>query len=128
MPTWDETKDYLRTKYKLMKDEPTWIGLGFGFKVGEREVLQSMRVIRCEVEGLPAIDISGDIVASDKVPHEKALQRNMAFAIGGIAIHKDNYVLRATVLLDGLALDALDKVLVSLAREAARLRDSLANN
>jgi hypothetical protein len=128
MPTWDETREYLRSKYKLMKDEPTWIGLGFGFKLGDREVTQPVRVIKLEFEGLAALDISGDVTSADRVPHDKALARNMGFPLGGLAIHNNNYVLRATVLLDGLPFAALDKVLVHIAREAARLRDGVPAN
>lgn len=125
MPTWDDARSYLRTKYKLMKDEPTWVGLGFGFKIGDREVLQRISVESATIEKLPALVIWGDVVEATLVPHEKALARNMGFAIGGLAIHKGLYVLRASLPLDGLDWSTLDTVLVYLAREAGRLRDSL---
>ena len=123
MPTWDETREQLRTKYKLIKDDPAWIDLGFGFKVDDREVVQPVRIGPITVEKITGLVIWADVVESARVPTEKALVRNNGFAIGGLAIHQGRYVLRATVPLD-VSWDTFDTILQYLAREAARLRDS----
>lgn len=123
MPTWDDARQHLRTKYKLIKDDAAYVDLGFGFKADGREVVQPIRIGPIEVEKIAGLVIWADVVEATRVPADKALARNNAFAIGGLALHQGRYVLRATVP-DDASWDTFDAVLRYIAREAARLRDS----
>jgi hypothetical protein len=124
MPTWDDARQHLRTKYKLKKDDAACVDLGFGFRGDGRDVIQPIRIGPVAIEKTPALLIWADVVEAKRVPPEKALARNNAFTIGGLAIHQGRYVLRATLPLDALSWDTFDTVLHYIAREAARLRDS----
>lgn len=128
MPTWDETREHLRAKYKLMKDEPTWVGLGFGFKAKDREVTQRVHIEKHTIADMPAVMIVADVVEATRVPHEAALKRNMTFAIGGIAIHEGRYLVRVALPLANIEWSTLETVLEYIAREAARLRDTVPGN
>ena len=123
MPTWDDARQQLRTKYKLIKDDPAWVDLGFGFKVDNREVVQPIRIGPVSIEKTPALMIWADVVEASRVPAEKALARNNGFSIGALALHQGRYVLRATLPHD-VPWETFDTVLQYIAREAARLRDS----
>lgn len=127
MPTWTELRDQIQHKYKLTKDEPNWLGLQFGFHADNREIVQRVRIDHVTALGGPAIALLADIAEASRVPHKLALERNMSFEIGAIAINGDLYVARAVL---PLALDwpVIDAALVYLAREAARLRETIPAN
>ncbi len=123
MATWDEIREHLRSKYKLLNDDAAWIGLGFAFERESKTLHQRVRVEPRSVHGLPGVMIWCDVLPADKVPPQKALVRNMAFPIGALAIHEDLYVLVAVLPLDGVAWASFDVIIESLARDAANLRE-----
>lgn len=128
MATWDETREYIRGKYKVAMDEPTWIGLAFSFTLDGNEVGQRERIEPTTALGQPALLLWSDVVETNRVPNKLALQRNMSFEIGGLAISGDLYVLRVVLPLEGMSWSLLDEGLVYVAREAARLRAAVPAN
>ena len=121
MPTWEETREHLRTKYKLLNDDPAWIGVGFGFIRSGR--LQRVRIEPHAIGEIPGVRIWCDVLDASRVPEHIALARNMAFPIGALAIHEGIYVLVALLPLDGLVWSTFDTIIESLARDAASLRE-----
>ena len=127
MPTWTELRDQIKHTFKLTKDEPNWLGLQFGFHADNRDVVQRLRIDHVTALGGPAIALMADIAEASRVPHKVALERSMGFEIGGIAINGDLYVARAVL---PLALDwtVIEAAIIYLAREAARLRETIPAN
>ncbi|MGE0400622.1 MAG: hypothetical protein AB7T06_28185 [Kofleriaceae bacterium] len=125
MPTFDEIREHIKSKYKVAMDEPGWLGLAFSFTLDGRDVVQRERVEPATALGKPAVLMWSDIISHDKVPHKVALQRNGTFELGGVAISADLYVFRVVLPLDGLSFDTLDNAMVYVAREAARLREGI---
>ena len=127
MPTWDELRANLKEKYTLTKDEPRWVGLQFGFHLDNREVVQKLRIDRIDALGKPAIAMMADIAEATRVPHKLALQRSMTFEIGAIAMNGELYVARAVRPLS-VEWPVIDAAMTYLAREAARLRETIPAN
>ncbi len=125
MPTWEETRDHLRTKYTLMQEEAGWIGLGFALSIGGKEMKQHVRVENRTIGPIPALTIMCDVIEAARVPASKALERNYAFPIGGLVVHQGLMMLKATLPLEGLVFTTLDLILENLARDAAVLRDAV---
>lgn len=123
MATWQETRDHLQTKYKLLNDEAEWIGLGFAFNRDGKVLHQRVRVEQRAIGDIPGVMIWCDVIDAASVPPHKALVRNMAFAIGALAIHEGLYVLVAILPLDGIVWSTFDTIIETLARDAASLRE-----
>ncbi len=123
MATWDEIRAHLREGFVLQRDEPDWVGLGWKVDLGGKDVMQRQRVEPVSVLGDPGLLIWSDIIDMDRVPPLLALERNMSFEIGAIAISAGLYVLRVVLALDGLEWGRLAKTLEYVATEAARLRE-----
>jgi hypothetical protein len=128
MLTWDETREFIRSKFKVAMDEPTWMGLAFGVTIDGRDVAQRVRVEPTTALDGPAVLIWGDVVDVSRVPTKLALQRNMSFEIGALAISDKLYVLRVVLPLDATSWPQLEAAIVYVAREAARLREGVPSN
>lgn len=120
MPTWDETKGHLRERFKLLREEPTWITMGWTFEGDQR--VQEERIELRQALGEPHALITCDVVGLDQLEPKDALAHNMTLAIGALAMVEDRIVLRHVTPLEDLSFARLDKALELLAHEAARLR------
>lgn len=125
MPTWDETREHIKSNYKVAMDEPAWLGLAFSFTLDGRDVTQRERVEPTMALGAQALLVWSDVIEANRVPNKLALQRNMSFEIGALAISENLYVLRVVIPLEGMSWAVLDNALVYVAREAARLREAV---
>ena len=123
MPTWDETREHLRSKYKLLHDDAAWMGLGFAFMREGKALHQRVSVEPRTIHELSGVMVRCDVVDASSVPPHKALARNMAFPIGALAIHDGLFVLVASLPLDGIVWDTFDAIIENLARDAASLRE-----
>lgn len=123
MATWQETRDHLRSKYKLLNDDAAWMGVGFAFTRDGRTLHQRVRVEPRAIGKIPGVLIWCDVIETASVPAQKALVRNMAFPIGALAIHEGLYVLVAVLPLDGIVWSTFDAIIETLARDAATLRE-----
>ncbi|MFN0245507.1 MAG: hypothetical protein ACKV2T_01280 [Kofleriaceae bacterium] len=128
MVSWDEIRELIRSKFKVAMDEPTWMGLAFGLTIDNREVAQRVRVEPTTALEQPAVLIWGDVVDVSRVPTKLALQRNMSFEIGALAISEKLYVLRVVLPLETTSLSLLEAAIQYVAREAARLREGVPSN
>ena len=123
MPTWDETREHLRSKYKVLHDDAEWVGIGFAFMHEGKPLSQRVRVQQRSIHGLPGVMAWCDVTDAGAVPADKVLVRNMAFPIGGLALYDGLLVLVVTLPLDGVVWDTFDTILEHLARDAASLRE-----
>lgn len=123
MASWQEIRDHLRSKYKLLNDDDAWMGLGFAFNREGKVLHQRVRVEPRAIGNIPGVMVWCDVVDAASVPAQKALVRNMAFSIGALAIHEGLYVLVAVLPLDGVVWGTFDTILENLARDAASLRE-----
>ncbi|MFN0251984.1 MAG: hypothetical protein ACKV2T_34225 [Kofleriaceae bacterium] len=124
MPTWDETRDYLRSKYQLMHDDAAWVGVGIAFQADGKTLQQRVRIEPRKIGPIPGILIGCEVVEATKVPPAKALERNFAFPIGGLATFKGSLILMAVLPLEGLQWNTLTLILENLAKDAAVLRET----
>ena len=120
MPTWDETKAHLRERFKLLREEPTWIAMGWTFEGDQR--VQEEKIELRQALGEPYALISCDVIGLDQLDPREALAHNNTLAIGALALVEDRVVMRHVLPLEDLAFARLDKALELLAHEAARLR------
>jgi hypothetical protein len=124
MPTWYEIRNRLRSKYQLQHDDPAWVGVGFAFPMNGKQVQQTVRIEEHKIGPIPGIRIGCEVIAANRVPPHKALERNFAFPIGALAIFQDSYVIICALPLEGLQWNALDLIMQNLAKDAAALRES----
>jgi hypothetical protein len=120
MPTWEETKKHLRERFKLLREEPTWITMGWTFE-GEAHV-QEERIELRQAVGEPHILILCDVVGVDQMEPRDALAHNMTLAAGALALVDNRVVLRHVAPLEDLRFERLDRWVELIAHEAARLR------
>jgi hypothetical protein len=120
MPTWDETKEHLRQRFKLLREEPTWLLMGWTFE-GEPRV-QEERIELRQAVGEPHLLIVCDVVGGDQMEAREALEHNMTLAAGALALVEGRIVLRHVHPLEDVRFERLDRWLELLAHEAARLR------
>src|SRR5688572_6985145 len=120
MPTWEETKDHLRQRFKLLREEPTWILMGWTFE-GEPRV-QEERIELRQALGEPHVLIACDVVGVDQMEPSEALAHNTTLAVGGLALVDGRIEPRHVHPLEDLRIERLDRWLELLAHEAARLR------
>jgi hypothetical protein len=121
VPTWDETKAYIRGKYKFVVDE-SWLGLHWRLAGPSEPVLQRQRVEQVQAFGEPHLLVSCDVVLVDQLAPEAALRHNMTLAVGFLGLVENGYHLRAVLALEALTWGVLDRTLEFTAHEAARLR------
>jgi hypothetical protein len=120
MPTWDETKEHLRIRFKLLREEPTWISMGWTFEGEDR--VQEERIELRQALGEPHLMILCDVVGVDQMEPREALAHNITLAAGALALVDDRVVLRLVHPLEDLRFERLDRWLELVAHEAARLR------
>jgi hypothetical protein len=119
MPTWDETLEHLRERFKIAVEEASWVGLVWRFG---GDFVQGQRVELAQAFGQPHLLILSDVLSADLIPPKKALQHNMTLAVGALAIAQGTYVLRHVMPLENLTWAVLDAAMEYVAHEAARLR------
>jgi hypothetical protein len=117
--SWREVWSYLRVRYQLLVEEPTWIGMEWTFTYQNLVVTQRVKVEHAGdwVIVLAAVGKAAEVDAPG------ALRFNAKLMIGALAIAEDMCYLRAALPLDGISFPHLDRTIEVVAREAARLRD-----
>jgi hypothetical protein len=122
MPTWDETKQHLRERFKIAVEEPSWLGLTWVFHQGAEQELQRQRIELVQALGQPHLLVLCDVVPEDALPPREVLRHSSTLAIGALASLQGLYVMRHVMPLSNLTWDVLDTSLEFIAHEAARLR------
>jgi hypothetical protein len=121
MPTWGETRAYVRDHYAIIQDEPNWIGMSWRFRSGDVEVEQRVKVERVFAFEKEWLLIYSAVCESGNVDAVGALRWNALVAIGSLALDGMYCVLRHTLPLATVSFADLDLVIENVAREAARL-------
>jgi hypothetical protein len=96
MPTWNEIQDYVRSKYKLARDEKEWFSLVWKY-ADDRTQLIIVRHFTAFNQSW--LEFKSAFCKVGEMPAEEALRRNGGFAVGAIAIDGDHVIFRHTVPL-----------------------------
>ena len=73
MPTWDEIRNQLRSKYQLQHDDAARMGIGFAFPMNGKQVQQTVRIEEHKIGPIAGIRIGCEVIAANRVPPQKAL-------------------------------------------------------
>ncbi|HFE46013.1 MAG TPA: hypothetical protein ENJ18_11075 [Nannocystis exedens] len=119
MPTWNEIKDYARSKYKLMEDEERYFSLVFGFS-NDRSQKIFVRVF--DAFDMQWVEFRSVVCHGDRMPAKVALKKNEEFACGALALDGDgDYVLIYNAPLPTMDPDEFELPLNVIARTADKL-------
>lgn len=122
MPSWEETKQHLRDRFKIAVEDPSWIGLTWVFHEGTEQEFQRQRIELVQAIGQPQLLIMSDVVPEEALPPREVLRHSATLAIGALASLQGLYVMRHVMPLSNLTWEVLDTALEYIAHEAARLR------
>jgi hypothetical protein len=125
MATWDEVRAHLRLRWQVVHDEPTNFAVSARVPVATGEMQQAVGMAPTQLDGNPWLSIIGELFPEAALTPRGALVYADRLLLGAIVLRDDRYLLRSGVPLSGLALDALDRHLAILVREAVRLRVNL---
>lgn len=118
MPTWDELKEYARSKYKLSNDEPDWFGVVFREDDGRT---QKIIVRRFNAFSQEWIEFRTPICKQEEMAPVVALRKNGELAVGSLALVNDTYFLLHNAPLASLDIEEFELPLNVLATTADRL-------
>ncbi len=119
MPTWNEIKDYARSKYKLMEDDERYFSLVFGFSDGRSQKI-FVRVF--DAFDMQWVEFRSVVCNGDRMPAKVALKKNEEFACGALALDGDgDYVLIYNAPLPTMDPDEFELPLNVIARTADKL-------
>lgn len=122
MPTWEETQIYLRSRYRLIKDEADWLGMEWPIDCEGETVMQRLKLERIAAWDEPWLLLRSAICDESKLDARGALRYNALIAIGSLMIENGRCYLRATLPLMELTWAQLDRAIEFVAREATKLR------
>jgi hypothetical protein len=88
MPSWNEIKDYARSKYTLNNDEDDFLAILFGFD-DDRSQLITVRNFQDNDEEW--VEFRTFICAEADLKPRVALRKNEEFLVGALALDKDGY-------------------------------------
>jgi hypothetical protein len=114
---WAEVQDHLRRTRALVHDEPDWCGWGIeldGWR--QRQVVQSLGALERS-----CIAVQVQVCATGHMEPDQALRMRPSVLVGGLARQGAAYVLRQVLPGAVLTPGALERVLLAVAAEAARL-------
>ena len=119
MPTWNEIKDYARTRYRLAEDEENHFSLVFQYDDGRTQKIFLRRFDAFDMEWIEFRSVIGKF---DKIPAKVALRKNESFACGALALDgDDDYIFIYNAPLPTMDPDEFELPLHVIARTADRL-------
>jgi hypothetical protein len=118
MPTWGEIKEYARSKYKLAKDEEHWFSMVWAYD-GDRT--QLILVKHFNAFDMDWIEFRSAVCQESEMSHKVALKKNNEFAVGGLALDGDTYVMIYSTPLNTLDIEEFELPLSVIARTADSL-------
>lgn len=121
--TWTELRERLAKRLSLLDNKVDRVIVGFNIPYRDRTLKEEVYITPHLIYGMPSVQIACTIVAADRVDPAKVLEKNRDFPIGAIATRENNYVLLASMPLDGLRWEVFFIVIQKLAGEAAVLRE-----
>jgi hypothetical protein len=119
MPTWNELKDFARSKYKLSDDEDDCFALVFAYDGGRT---QKIWVRRFNAFDMDWVEFRSYVCKGDKIPPKVALKKNGGFACGHLALDGDeDYCFLYNAPLPTMDPDEFELPLHVIARTADQL-------
>ena len=125
MATWEELQARLRTTYKLVQDQATWVAMGWTFP-GDPPIRQLVSVACEAAVGRPWLVIGADAGPATAIPPAQALARNADMAMGALATIGGNCIVRFACPMDAATWDLVELALRLLASEAVKIRNGSA--
>jgi len=86
MPTWDEIKDFARSKYTLSRDEDNWFSLVWDYDAERTQLISVRRFPYLEQDW---IEFRTFVCKEEELAPRVALRKNADFAIGALALDAD---------------------------------------
>lgn len=96
MATWDEIKQFSRTKFKLIKDEPEWFAIDFALPENRA---QRIIVSHLKTQTREWLEFKSAICKEGEISPVVALRKNSEFTFGGIALSGDLFFYKYSVQL-----------------------------
>lgn len=127
MPTWEETQAYLRGRYRLVHDAPTWLGMEWRFESKGEPVPMRIKIELVTAFNEPWVMVLSALCPADNVDARSALRYNALTAMGALVVEGDRCYLRTTLPLEILTFKHLDRTIEFIATEATKLRQREAN-
>ena len=122
MPTFDEVREYAKSRYELSTDEEGRFSLVFEYETGR---MQKVVVSRFEAMDREWCDFASACCTRDQLDPETAVRRNWDFAVGALALEGDTYVIRYSIPLATMDLAEFELPLHVVARTSDRLEREL---
>ena len=122
MLTWDELKAYARSRYTLADDEEDLFSIVWEYENGRK---QEIKVSRFQLLDRDFIEFNSAVCSLESLDPVDALQRNVDFGLGMLALRGETYVVRHTALLATLDLEEFELPLRLIASSADILEAEL---
>jgi hypothetical protein len=123
MPSWTETQEFLRARFKLEQDTPEQLKLSFITQlVPDRNEAQEVSCALETQNGEPWLLMRADVCREPSLEPLEALRLGARLRIGGVALVDEVYEVRRAYRLRDLDLEVLAESLQYLALEASFLR------
>jgi hypothetical protein len=137
MATWSDVQTHVRGRYRLQNDTPQHFIIAWQVDdrsgkaplMGSEPVVQGVHCQPLHAGEQSLLVLRAEVGSERAMSPLQALQHSARLVLGAVVLTGNHYVLRYTLPLGALAgdkLDALDHALQYLAREAAALRQKLA--
>lgn len=123
MPTWGEIQEYVRSKYKLAKDEPEWFSLVWAYQNDRSQLIRCKHFKAFDQDW---IEFASACCKENEMSPLVALKKNNDFAVGFIALDGDIYVFKYTVPLTNLDIEEFELPLHVVASTADQLESQFA--
>lgn len=140
MASWQEVREFLRTRFALAKDSeelaalawrvPIEPGPGAAGAVGpagaeSSELLQWIRISPISVHGDPWLTVLADVCAEERMSLPTAFSYLNQLPFGALLLWRGAFLFRHSLRLESLVLGDLDRMVRLVAHEAVRLRVAL---
>jgi hypothetical protein len=118
MATWGEVQEHMRTRFRLLKDEPEVIAMAWQYDDGRSQRVIVRRFFWNDVEMVEFKSPFGELGGVDPV---ELLRENARMAFGFVALSGEVFLVVHNVELVGLDLGRFDQLLSAVARVADQL-------
>ncbi len=122
MPTFDEVREYAKSRYELSDDSAERFSLVFEYESGR---MQKVVISRFEAMDREWCDFASACCSRQQLAPEDAVRKNWDFAVGALALEGDTYVIRYSLSLATMDLSEFELPLHVVARTADTLEREL---
>ncbi|NOY90500.1 MAG: hypothetical protein GXP55_04760 [Deltaproteobacteria bacterium] len=122
MPTFDEVREYAKSRYEFSEDSAERFSLVFEYESGR---MQKVVISRFEAMDREWCDFASACCSREQLSPEDAVRKNWDFAVGALALEGDTYVIRYSLSLATMNLAEFELPLHVVARTADTLEREL---